>query len=97
MQYLWALVAQRFNRRYGRRGHLVQAPYTPKPVLSGEHYLSTRAYVSLNPVAAGLCRHPREWHWCAYAAGDVPASPYDAALRALVEAQLTLLRDARSV
>ena len=25
-------------------------------------------YTVLNPVAAGLCTHPREWRWCSYRA-----------------------------
>lgn len=32
MQYLLARHVERFNRRHLRRGHLVQAPYRPKPI-----------------------------------------------------------------
>jgi putative transposase len=93
MQYLWSCVVQRFNRRHGRRGHLVQAPYVPTPILSDEHYLSTRAYVAMNPVEAGLCSHPSAWRWCGFTAGCCEAAaPFEAAVRLLVEARLELLR-----
>jgi len=95
MQYLWACVVQRFNRRHDRRGHLVAAPYSPTPILSEEHYLATRAYVALNPVVARLCRHPAEWRWCGFGGGGAIATAPDAAVRALVDARVELLEATR--
>lgn len=92
MQYLWACVAQRFNRRHGRSGHLVQAPYAPKPVLSEEQYLATRAYVAMNAVRAGICSHPARYRWCGFGGGVLLSSPPGAAVKALVEAQVELDR-----
>jgi hypothetical protein len=73
----------------------VEAPYVPTPILSEEHYLSARAYVAMNPIEAGLCRHPSEWQWSGFTARDVIATPYDGAIRVLVEAKLELLRAQR--
>ena len=35
---------------------------------SNAHFLEVTRYVLLNPVRAGLCRHPREWPFSSYAA-----------------------------
>ncbi|HWH04911.1 MAG TPA: transposase [Gaiellaceae bacterium] len=90
MQHFLSGVVLRFNRRHGRRGHLVQEPYAPKPILSEEHYLSTRAYVAMNPVEANLVSHPRDYRWCGFGGGGVLTPRPDATIRALVEAQLEL-------
>jgi REP element-mobilizing transposase RayT len=88
MQYLWARVVERFNRRHVRRGHLVQAPYRAKPVESEEHYLAARAYVAMNPVEAGLCERPEDWRWSGYGGrGSLVPAP-DPVIRELVRSQL---------
>lgn len=88
MQYLWARVVERFNRRHGRRGHLVQAPYRAKPVESEEHYLAARAYVAMNPVEAGLCERPEDWRWSGYGGRGTLVPAPDSVIREIVEAQL---------
>jgi putative transposase len=87
MQYLWARVVERFNRRHGRRGHLVQAPYRAKPVESEEHYLAARAYLAMNPVEAGLCEKPEDWLWSGYGGRSALVPPPDAVIRRHVRAQ----------
>jgi hypothetical protein len=32
------------------------------------HLLELTRYIVLNPVRAGLCRHPSEWRWSSYSA-----------------------------
>jgi putative transposase len=66
MQYFGARLVERFNRRYDRRGHLVQAPYFAEAVLEDAHALWVRAYIALNPVWAGMCRRPEEYLWSGY-------------------------------
>jgi REP element-mobilizing transposase RayT len=88
MQYLWARVVERFNRRHCRRGHLVQAPYRAKPIESEEHYLAARAYVAMNPVEAGLCEKPEDWRWSGYGGRGALVPPPDSVIRRLVQAQL---------
>jgi len=59
--------ARAFNRRHARRGHLFGQRFSSW-VVEGEEYLeNTIRYVLLNPVRAGLCRHPNEWRWSASA------------------------------
>jgi putative transposase len=88
MQYLAARIVERFNRRHGRRGHLVQAPYRATPVQTEEHYLAARAYLAMNPVAAGLCRRPEQWPWSGYGGRGALVPPPDRVFRRLVDAQL---------
>ena len=66
MQYFFARLVERFNRRHCREGHLVQAPYRAKPVLNDDHALWVRAYIALNPVWAGICARPEAYLWSGY-------------------------------
>ena len=94
MQYLGACLVGRFNRRHDRRGHLVQAPYRASAVLSEGHALWLRVYIAMNPVRAGLCRHPGDWRWSGYG-GDGQLVPRpDVLTRDLVHAELAALRAA---
>jgi putative transposase len=58
--------AKWFNKRYGFRHHLFGDRFGAREILSEAHLLEAVRYVILNPVRAGLCRHPREWPWSSY-------------------------------
>jgi REP-associated tyrosine transposase len=60
--------ARRFNERHDLEGHLWQQRYYDRAVKDEPHLLKTGLYVVLNPVRAGVCRHPRSYRWCSYAA-----------------------------
>lgn len=66
MHRLNGVYAQWFNRRHGVDGHLFQRRFHSVLVESTWHLLETSRYIVLNPVRAGLCRHPREWTWSSY-------------------------------
>lgn len=68
MQSLNSVYAREFNKRHGRRGHLVLARYSGRPIENEEHALEVCRYVPLNPVRAGLCARPEDWYWSSYAA-----------------------------
>jgi putative transposase len=68
MQRLNGVYAQRFNKRYRVGGRLFQGRFDSKPIVSEPHLLEVVRYVVLNPVRAGVSRHPREWTWSSYAA-----------------------------
>lgn len=68
MQYLNARHAESFNGRYGRRGHAFRARYHSEYLESASHALEVCRYLALNPVRAGLCQAPEEWHWSSFAA-----------------------------
>jgi REP element-mobilizing transposase RayT len=54
-----------FNARHGRAGALFSERFWSRRV--DEHLVRAAIYVLVNPVAAGLVRHPREWRWSNYA------------------------------
>jgi len=68
MRLLNGTYAQRFNRKYGRVGHLFQGPYRAELVVRDAHLLETCRYIALNPVRAGLCADPGQWPWSSYRA-----------------------------
>ena len=66
MQFLLSQYANRFNKKYERKGHLFHRPY--KTILcETEMYLYTLVtYIHLNPVKAGLAKHPKDYLWSSY-------------------------------
>lgn len=55
-----------YNAKYKRYGHLFQERFHSKPVENDEYYLTTLIYIHNNPVTAGLCKLPSEYHWSSY-------------------------------
>ena len=55
--------AQRFNRRYGRTGHLFQDRFHAKVIGDEEHLAHACSYTWNNPVRAGLCDAAEQWPW----------------------------------
>ena len=78
MHVLNGRYAQRFNRRHAVEGHVFERRFTARSVESDFHVLESSRYIVLNPVRAGICRHPSDWSWSSYAAavGDGPAPPF---------------------
>ena len=68
MHRLNGLHAQRYNRIYGVTGHVFDRRYANHLVTEHQHLLELTRYVHLNPVRAGLCKHPRDWTWSSYRA-----------------------------
>ena len=66
MQRLNSAYAQWFNWRHGLSGHLFQGRFFSTPVEGAGHLLELARYAVLNPVRAGLCRHPADWRWSSY-------------------------------
>jgi REP element-mobilizing transposase RayT len=63
MQWLHGQYARCFNREHGRTGPLYQGRYHDEPVETEAHLVSVVGYIAMNPVDAGLCRHPADWPW----------------------------------
>ena len=68
MQWLNGRFAQYFNHRHAFDGHLFQGRFHSVLVESDWHLVELSRYLALNPVKAGLCRHPRNWRWSSYRA-----------------------------
>lgn len=74
MQWLNGLYAATFNERHEGHGHVFGGRYKSVLVRSDAHLIYLVAYLAMNPVKAGICRAPTEWHWSSYRAllGQVP-------------------------
>jgi putative transposase len=62
MQRTHSRYAQRFNRPYGRSGHLWQNRFF-SCALDRDHLVTALAYVDLNPVRAGLAGSGEQYPW----------------------------------
>jgi putative transposase len=63
MHWLSGVYAQRFNRRYGRVGHLFENRFSARVMRDEPHWEKTCRYVIENPVKAGLCEFASDWPW----------------------------------
>ena len=66
MRQLNGVYTLRFNRRYGRVGHLFQGRYKAILVDKCSYLLELSRYVVLNPVRAQMVGHPGDWPWSSY-------------------------------
>ena len=55
--------SKRINESLGRTGSVWALDYHDRYIRDQEHYENSRAYIRENPVKAGLCSRPGEWHW----------------------------------
>lgn len=68
MQSIGRRYVQYFNFHYQRTGTLWEGRYRAT-VVDAENYLfECMRYIELNPVRAGMARHPREYAWSSYRA-----------------------------
>ena len=58
--------ARWFTVRHGRVGNLFRQRFWSRRICDEVWLFRACLYVVLNPVAAGLCGHPRDWRWCSY-------------------------------
>jgi putative transposase len=58
-----ASTPRRFNRRYGRKGHLFGERFWSGVIETDEQLTNACEYVLQNPVRAGLCATPDDWPW----------------------------------
>jgi REP element-mobilizing transposase RayT len=55
-----------YNRRHGRRGHLFEARYRDKLILTEEHLIAAVRYLARNPLEVGACVRAEDWPWGTY-------------------------------
>ncbi len=56
-------IAQRFNERHDRVGHLFQGRFGARAIEGDAHFSNVAEYVLDNAVRAGLCATREEWPW----------------------------------
>jgi len=78
MRLLNGTFTQAFNRRHGRAGHVLQGRFKGILVEKEGHLLELARYVVLNPVRAGVVKHPRDYRWSSYCAtaGEEAPAPF---------------------
>lgn len=82
MQSLGRRYVPYFNSRHGRTGTLFEGRYRATLIESEPYLLTCYRYIELNPVRAGLVRHPAEYRWSshtanAFGAVDQLVSPHE--------------------
>ena len=63
MHWLNGVYAARFNRRWGRVGHLFENRFAAWVMRDEAHWERTCRYILDNPVKAGLCEFADDWPW----------------------------------
>jgi REP element-mobilizing transposase RayT len=74
IRHLNGVYTQAFNRRHHRVGHLFQGRFKAILVDKETYLLELCRYVVLNPVRAGMVKHPHTWRWSSYR-GTVGTAP----------------------
>ena len=68
MQVIGSRYVPYFNSRYNRTGTLFEGRYRSIAVYDERYWAACMRYIELNPVRAGLVRHPAEYRWSSYRA-----------------------------
>lgn len=63
MHWLNGVYASRFNRRWGRVGHVFENRFHAWVMRDEPHWQRTCRYILDNPVKAGLCEFADDWPW----------------------------------
>ena len=99
MQTLGRRYVRWFNDRHERSGTLWEGRYRASLVDSESYLLACMRYIELNPVRAGMVRHPRDYRWSSHAANALGAAdplvtphPVYLALRATMPERLSAYR-----
>jgi putative transposase len=58
--------ARKFNDRHTLDGHLFEGRFRSTVIETEDQLEDTLRYVALNPVRAGLCKHPSDWPWSSF-------------------------------
>ena len=66
MRQLNGMFTQASNRRHKRVGHIFQGRFKGILVNKDSYLLELARYVVLNPVRAGMVKHPKEYPWSSY-------------------------------
>ncbi len=86
MKHLGQRYVQYFNRAYRRSGTLWDGRFRSCLTQSEDYVLACYRYIELNPVRAGMVRHPRDYRWSSFHANgdgrpDPLLSPHEEYLR----------------
>jgi putative transposase len=82
MQSLGRRYVRYVNKAYRRSGTLWEGRFKASLIQSEQYLLTCSRYIELNPVRAGMVKHPGEYRWSSYSANaqgavDETLSPHD--------------------
>ena len=63
MQSINRWYARWYNEHYKRKGHFWEDRFYGELIKNDMQLLAVMRYIDLNPVRAGLCKHPAEWKY----------------------------------
>jgi hypothetical protein len=66
MRQLNGIYTQKFNRRHGLVGHVLQGRYKAILVQKESYLMALARYIVLNPVRAGMVISPEDWRWSSH-------------------------------
>ena len=66
MKRLGQRYVQYINRTYKRSGTLWEGRFRSSIIQQDEYLLKCQRYIELNPVRAGIVKHPGEYRWSSY-------------------------------
>jgi len=78
MRQLNGVYTQKFNRKHGRVGHILQGRFKSIVVDRDAYLLELSRYIVRNPVAAGMVEDVGDWPWSSYlaTAGEMPVPDF---------------------
>lgn len=77
---------QIYNRTHSSIGHIFQGRFKAFLIEEGSYFLEVARYTVLNPVRAGMIKHPREWPWSSFrATGGETMRPSFLSIRFLLD------------
>jgi putative transposase len=74
LQYVGSRYVAWLNRRLNRTGTLWEGRFRSSPVDRDRYCLACYRYIELNPVRAGIVRHPADYRWSSYGANALGLS-----------------------
>jgi putative transposase len=74
MQSLGRRYVRHVNDAHGRSGTLWEGRYRAAPIEADDHFFSCCRYIELNPVRAGMAKHPRDYPRSSYRAHAMGAA-----------------------
>lgn len=62
-----SLFARAYNKKHSRRGQVVMDRFKSPVIETDTDLLNVMVYIDMNPVRAGMARHPKQFHWSSHA------------------------------
>ncbi|MCI2081984.1 MAG: hypothetical protein LKK19_00090 [Bacteroidales bacterium] len=58
--------SMKYNARHQKGGRIFRSPFSSFTISSDKQMLDYTYYIMYNPIAAGICSHPKDYRWCSW-------------------------------